>query len=43
MYITYVNELGSIYLVDELLTLTGWDYNIVINTKNMSAQTFQLR
>jgi len=43
IYITSVYQSEEPYLNGDVLTIPGWDYNVVINLKDMSAKTFHVR
>lgn len=43
IYITSVYQPNEPYLNGDVLTIPGWDYNVVINLKDMSAKTFHVR
>lgn len=42
-YLTYVYEIQVIYNIDNLLTIQGWDYNIIINLDDMSFKKINVR
>lgn len=42
-YLTYVCEIQGIYNIDNLLTIQGWDYNIIINLDDMSYREINVR
>ena len=43
LYYLNVYQSGDSYQDENKLTFTGWDYNIIINLKNMTAKTQNVR
>lgn len=42
-YLTHIYQPNEYYLDDTKLTFTGWDYNIIVDLKNMKYKTINVR